>query len=147
MYLWDANILKAFADAGADGHANVLAHAQRVGWEHLALPVPVCAEVLEGRLKYLHGAFQRGPTHYPPAFTRLEATLQLVTQFPIVSFDDAALTILQQRSLFLQPIGRTDRLMASIALAGGHVLVTRNVAHFRFISNLRFENWIDDPCP
>jgi predicted nucleic acid-binding protein len=71
----------------------------------------------------------------------------LLAQFPIAPFDASALIIFQERTLFSQPIGRPDRLLASIALAGGHVLVTRNTAHFRFIPGLQIENWIDDPCP
>ncbi len=40
-------------------------------------------------------------------------------------------------------IGRADLLIASIALASGATLVTRNVKHFRLVPNLKLENWAD----
>lgn len=43
----------------------------------------------------------------------------------------------------LRKIGRADLLIASIALAHQATLVTRNVRHFRPITGLAVENWID----
>lgn len=45
---------------------------------------------------------------------------------------------------FLRTMSRNDRLIAAIALAGRHVLVTRNVSHFLGVPALLVENWIDD---
>jgi tRNA(fMet)-specific endonuclease VapC len=43
----------------------------------------------------------------------------------------------------LRKIGRADLLTASIALAHGAILVTRNVRHFHPISGLTVVNWVD----
>jgi tRNA(fMet)-specific endonuclease VapC len=43
----------------------------------------------------------------------------------------------------LRKIGRTDLLIASIALANDATLVTRNVKDFRQVPGLRVENWAD----
>jgi hypothetical protein len=40
-------------------------------------------------------------------------------------------------------IGRADLLIASISLAHQATLVTRNLRHFRQISHLSLENWVD----
>ena len=44
MYLWDANILRAFGQ----GHTTLRWHLQRVSWSEIALPSVVVAEVLRG---------------------------------------------------------------------------------------------------
>ena len=45
MYLWDANILRAFGQ----GHATLRLYLLRVPWAEIALPSVVVAEVLRGR--------------------------------------------------------------------------------------------------
>jgi tRNA(fMet)-specific endonuclease VapC len=48
-----------------------------------------------------------------------------------------------RRNKKLKKIGRTDLLIASIALARGATLITRNVRHFQLIPGIRIENWAD----
>ena len=48
MYLWDANILRAFGQ----GHATLRMHLLRVPWSEIALPSVVVAEVLRGRCDF-----------------------------------------------------------------------------------------------
>ena len=43
----------------------------------------------------------------------------------------------------LKKIGRSDLLIACIALAQRATVVTRNVKHFRLIPDLHVENWLD----
>lgn len=42
-----------------------------------------------------------------------------------------------------QPIGPMDTLIAAIAQAHGHTLVTNNVKEFARITKLKIENWIE----
>jgi predicted nucleic acid-binding protein len=48
MYLWDANILRAFGQ----GHATLRSYLLRVPWSEIALPSVVVAEVLRGRCDF-----------------------------------------------------------------------------------------------
>jgi predicted nucleic acid-binding protein len=48
MYLWDANILRAFGQ----GHATLRLYLLRVPWAEIALPSVVVAEVLRGRCEF-----------------------------------------------------------------------------------------------
>lgn len=65
--------------------------------------------------------------------------------FPVILIDpDAANQFdrLQGISKF-RKIGRADLLIASIVLADQATLVTRNLRHFRQITHLFLENWVD----
>jgi len=44
MYLWDANIVRHFAQ----GHATLRLHLLRVPWSDIVLPSVVVAEILRG---------------------------------------------------------------------------------------------------
>jgi predicted nucleic acid-binding protein len=145
VWLWDANIVRAFSDRNTEGHDPVLERADRVGWDEIALPIVVAAELLDGRLSYLREAHRRTPQHLLTAFERIDATVRLLTLFPIVGFDAAALRVYRQRQLFPGTMSRDDRLIASICVAGQHRLVTRNVADFAAVPGLVVENWIDEP--
>lgn len=144
MWLWDANIVRAFTDARAEGHERVRARGDAVGWEEIALPIIVAAELVEGRLRYLREAHRQAPQQLVVAYRRFHETLQLVTLFPLVAFDEPALQIYRDARVLPGAMSREDRLIAAIALAGQHRLVTRNVAHFNRVPGLVIENWIDD---
>ncbi|MGV2390470.1 MAG UNVERIFIED_CONTAM: type II toxin-antitoxin system VapC family toxin [Microcystis novacekii LVE1205-3] len=69
----------------------------------------------------------------------------LLNQLPVILIDpDAANQFdrLQGISKF-RKIGRADLLIASIVLAHQATLVTRNLRHFRQITHLFSENWVD----
>lgn len=118
----------------------------RVGWENTAIPIVVVAEILAGRIDYLREAHRRAPRQLLIAFEKLHFGILIVNSYPIASFDEAALRV-YRTDVFPGRMSRADRMIASIALAGGHTLVTRNVAHFAGISGLPIENWIDAPSP
>lgn len=63
----------------------------------------------------------------------------------MVWIDDSAAAEFDRlrREKALKKIGRTDLLIASIALAQGATLVTRNVRHFGQVPRLHVENWAD----
>lgn len=147
MWLLDSDILVVYTEADHPFHRRVLDHGDRVGWENIALPVVVAGEALRGRLLFIDKAHQLKPAHLLKAYSSFRTSLHYLGHFPIVEFDEASLRHYSSRELSAARCGRSDRLIASIALAGEHVLVTRNVAHFAGIRGLQIENWIDDPLP
>jgi tRNA(fMet)-specific endonuclease VapC len=69
----------------------------------------------------------------------------LLNQLPVILINKNAANQfdrLQSVSKF-RKIGRADLLIASITLANQATLVTRNLRHFRQISHLSLENWVD----
>jgi predicted nucleic acid-binding protein len=140
MYLWDANILRAFGQ----GHVTLHLHLLRVPWSEIALPSVVVAEVLRGRCDF---ALKATPAEAPLAHRRLLDTQQMLSQFQVVVFDTASATVMER----LQRRHRrwksyADLMIAAIAAAGRHILVTRNQADFRdVLPRAQLANWIDDP--
>jgi predicted nucleic acid-binding protein len=144
VWLWDANVVRAYSDREAEGHERVLARGRTAGWGAVGLPVVVVSELLEGRLGYLREAHRLAPRQLIVAFRHLEKTLEVLSAFAAIPFDEEALEVYTRRRLFPGTMSRNDRLIAAIALAGRHVLVTRNMSHFLGVPGLLIENWIDD---
>jgi predicted nucleic acid-binding protein len=140
MYLWDANILRAFGQ----GHATLRSYLLRVPWSEIALPSVVVAEVLRGRCDF---ALKATPAEAPLAHQRLLDTQQMLSQFHVVVFDAACATVMNDlRQRHRRRKRYADLMMAAIVVAGQHILVTRNQADFRDVLPLaQLANWIDDP--
>jgi tRNA(fMet)-specific endonuclease VapC len=72
-------------------------------------------------------------------------TLRHLALFQVVLFDDAVATEFDHLREIkgLKKIGRTDMLIASIAMANKSTLVTRNTKDFQKVPGLHIENWAD----
>ena len=140
MYLWDANILRAFGQ----GHATLRSYLLRVPWVEIALPSVVIAEVLRGRCEL---ALKATPAEAPLAHQRLLDTQQMLAQFHIVVFDVACATVMERlRRQHRRRKRYADLMIAAIVIAGQHILVTRNHADFvDVLPPAQLANWLDDP--
>jgi predicted nucleic acid-binding protein len=140
MYLWDTNIVRYFGQ----GHLTLREHLLRVPWAEIALPSVVVAEVLRGRCDF---ALKASPAEAPLAHQRLLETQQMLTQFRVVLFDESCAPILAQlRQKHKRRKRYADLMIAAMAEAGGHIIVTRNQDDFvDLLSRSQVVNWIDDP--
>ena len=79
------------------------------------------------------------------AAERFRQTEELLSAFVVVGFDEDSIKhfgrLRKQRNL--KKMGRSDMLIACIALANGALLVTRNTKDYKDVSGLRIENWVD----
>ena len=140
MYLWDANILRHFAE----GHPTLRNHLLQIPWAEIALPSVVLAEALRGRCDF---ALKATPVQAPLAHQQLVKTQQLLQQFNLVIFDQAAAQVMTELQRKVKSRKRyADVMIAAMALAGNHTVVTRNQTHFAdLLPPRQLANWIDDP--
>lgn len=139
MYLWDANILRHFGE----GHPSLRQHLLRVSWSEIALPSVVVAEVLRGRCDF---ALKALPAEVPLAHRRLMETQQMLAQFHVVVFDESAAEALARlRSRHRRRKRYPDLMIAAMAEAGRHIVVTRNESDFvDLLPKAQVTNWIDN---
>lgn len=140
MYLWDANIVRHFGQ----GHLILQLHLLRVPWAEIALPSIVVAEVLRGRCDF---ALKASPAQAPLAHQRMLETLEMLSRFHAVGFDQSCAGAMERlRRRHRSRKRYADLMIAAMAEAGRHVLVTRNRADFvDLLPQAQLVNWIDDP--
>ena len=139
MYLLDTDTVTHLHS----GNTNVINRLENLQDEEVAITIVTKLEILRGRIDYLLKAFSGSDLlKAQELFSRSET---LLNQLPVILIDPNAANQfdrLQDISKF-RKIGRSDLLIASIALANQAQLVTRNLRHFRQIPHLFLENWVD----
>lgn len=138
MILLDTDIVTLFTL----GHDRVTSRVLAAG-DTVTTSVITRIEILRGRFDFLLKA--RDGAELQRAQQWLDRSEWDLSKLVIIPID--AQTVAQFDRLRTQPklkkIGRADLLIASIALAHGATLVTRNVKHFRVVPGLDVVNWAD----
>ena len=139
MYLLDTDTVTHLHS----GNTNVINRLENLQDEEVAITIVTKLEILRGRIDYLLKAFSGSDLlKAQELFSRSET---LLNQLLVILIDPNAANQfdrLKDISKF-RKIGRSDLLIASIALANQAQLVTRNLRHFRQIPHLFLENWVD----
>lgn len=125
------------------GHPLVAERLRSTADPDIGTTIVTRVEILRGRFDFLLKAATG--SELVRAQELLARSEELLAQIKVVVFDHhAAVEFDRLRSLKrLSKIGRADLLIASIALAGDAVLVTRNRRHFEQVPGLRITNWVD----
>jgi tRNA(fMet)-specific endonuclease VapC len=139
MYILDTDTLNYFFR----GHPKVSHYLNLVEREQITTSIISKIEVLRGRMDFV---LKAATTHeFLRAQLWLEQSEFLISQFPIVPFDDNAGSIFEkfrQMSSY-RKVGRADLLIASIVIANRATLVTRNTKDFSKLTQLKIVNWMD----
>ncbi len=111
--------------------------------DEVALTTVTRIEVLQGRFSSVVKAEDGAKLLL--AQKRLRETERDLQEFLIFPIDDLAAAKFDRLRLDkkLKKLGRADLLIASITLAHGATLVTRNLKDFRQVHGLQIENWAD----
>ena len=123
-------------------HARV-AERYRTTTDDVVITIISRIETLQGRFATLLKAADGIQLQLGQA--RLDRAERDLSAFRILPIDSGATEEFDRlrHDKRLKKIGRTDLLIASIALANRAILVTRNTKHFRLIPGLQLENWAD----
>ena len=125
------------------GHPRVLERLRDVSDSDVGTTIVTKLKLLRGRIDFAltaaTGADLLRAQHL------LIRTEELLAQISVVLFNQAASEQFDRlrAARALRKIGRSDLLIASIALAHRATLVTRNLRHFRPVPNLIVVNWVD----
>lgn len=140
MYLWDTNIVGLFGSR----HPTLELHIQRIGLENIVLPSPTVAELIRGRAEF---AVKASPEQVVWAHHQLRETQFLIAQFSMLLFDEEDAEVLKRILKKYKSKKRyLDLMIAAMAIAGNHIVVTRNTRHFKdVLPPHQLANWVDDP--
>jgi tRNA(fMet)-specific endonuclease VapC len=120
-------------------HPQVLQRMVLQPADAVGLSVVTVEESLRGRLAALSQA--RDGTRRIVRYRHLLESLDLLSQFPLVPYDQGSENHFQHlRSLRLK-VGTQDLKIAAIALANNLVLLTRNRRDFGRIPGVRIDDW------
>jgi tRNA(fMet)-specific endonuclease VapC len=111
--------------------------------EEIAVTIITKVEILRGRFDYLLKAGNK--EQFLKAQRLLVQSEAQLDEVPILFLDDAALDVFStlQQTRGTRSIGRSDLLIAAIALAHNATVATRNMKHFSKVPMLRLANWRD----
>ncbi len=96
-------------------------------------------EQMRGWIAYI--ARTRSITPQVEAYRRLRRQLENYCQTPVLPFDEQAAVMLQQLRRARIRIGTMALRIAAMALSHDVTFLSRNLADFRQIRDLRVENW------
>lgn len=138
-YLWDSNILRSYSAR----HSVLYDNLKRVPSHEILIPIIVYAEQLRGRIE---GLLKAEPQKLLLAQQHLEATQKLLSDFAVLPLDEAAITVAAQLKQRLKAHKRhADLIIAAQAIAGRHILVTRNTKDFQaWLPAAQLQNWLDE---
>jgi tRNA(fMet)-specific endonuclease VapC len=125
------------------GHRRVIENLRELDDVDVGTTVITKIEMLRGRFDFVLKA--TSGADLMRAQQLLARTEELLFQIIIIPVEDKAAARFDELRLVkgLRKIGRADLLVASIALANGATLVTRNVRHFHQVPGLKIINWVD----
>jgi tRNA(fMet)-specific endonuclease VapC len=125
------------------GHPLVAANLRALDDPDVGTTIVTKVEILRARydfvLKASDGNQLLRAQHWLVQSEKLLADLMVVPIDPVAATQFDRL----RQAKKLRKIGHADLLIASIVLANGATLVTRNLRHFNQVPNLSVVNWVD----
>ena len=122
-----------------DAGRRLMRRLDRVPVDDVATSIVSYQEQLQGWLAYLNRGLS--PDEILEAYERLDKVRRAFERYNVLSFDRPAQETFESLRPQCRRIGRLDLRIASIALATGSTLLTRNFADFERVPRLRFEDW------
>lgn len=138
MIILDTDVLSLLFRGSGHEYETLLARLTTSG-ESLSTTIITFEEQMRGWLGFV--AKRRDPDDLAVGYKRLHSLLDDFGRIPVVEFDDASATVLNQLRRAKTRIGEMDLRIAAIALSRDATLITRNTRDFHRVPGLRIEDW------
>ncbi len=135
MYLLDTDHVSLYQQ----GNPSIGRRLQQLPPNQIATTIITYEEQVAGRLAAVRKV--RSGSERVNAYFWLQRTMEFYCRMPVLPFDAAAATILQQLISLKLRIGTQDLLIAAIALANDMMLLTRNRRDFQKVPSLSLPDW------
>ena len=135
MYLLDTDHVSLYQQ----GNPSIGRRLQQLPPNQIATTIITYEEQVAGRLAVVRKV--RSGSKRVNAYFWLQRTMEFYCRMPVLPFDAAAATILQQLISLKLRIGTQDLLIAAIALANDMMLSTRNRRDFQKVPSLSLADW------
>ena len=107
--------------------------------EEVTVTIISYEEQMRGWLAYVAQA--NTPTRQIDAYQKLRRFVEQFHEIPLIDYDAAAAIRFEQLRKARVRMGAMDLKIASLCLARGATLLTRNLSHFRQVPGLQAEDW------
>ncbi len=138
MYLLDTDHISLIARGGAEGQ-RILHRLSILPPTEVAVSIISYEEQMRGWLAEIAAA--RALDRQEAKYHELGRMLKYYCATPVLPFEGSAITAFQNLWLQRLRVGTMDLKIAAIALANDATLLTRNLADFNKVPDLRVEDW------
>lgn len=138
-YLLDTDHISILQRQSGPEYVRLMSRIAQHPLADLALSIISFHEQIMGCHTYINRA--RSSSDAVLGYEMLAQVLHNFSIAPVVSFDIAAAAVFEGLLAQRVRISTMDLRIASIALSGGMVLVTRNTSDFRKVPGLQIEDW------
>jgi len=139
MVILDTDHVSFLHHGGTGPGLRLLQRLRTLDPSEIATSIVSFEEQTRGWLSFLAAA--RTMAAEIDAYRRLHGHLDIFCGVRVVEFDAAAATHFQQLRKLRLRVGTMDLKIAAIALASNAMVLTRNLADFRRVPGLRFDDW------
>jgi len=138
-YILDTDLLSILQGEDQPARRCLEARLRGQPTENICTTIITFQEQMRGRLAHLNNA--RTDEAILDGYARLQVTLDDFHNLEVLPFDPTAQYRFKELTAQRIRIGTMDLRIASIALAPGHTLLSRNLRHFRKVPGLIVEDW------
>ena len=141
MFVLDTDHISVLERADSGERARLIHRLDHAGVQMLVTTVVTYEEQTRGWLAYV--ATAKTMAREVMAYRRLWLHLETYRRLVVLEYDPPAAEHFRRLQSARIKIGTFDLRIASIALANGAILLSRNLKDFEKIPDLNVENWLD----
>ena len=139
MIVLDTDIISLLDRQSGQAFENLARRLRESNDDHICVTIISFEEQMRGWLSYI--AASRTPSRQLEGYARLQHMLGWYQRQEVLPFDQRASVLYENLRRSRLRVGTMDLKIASVVLAHGALLLSRNTKDFRLIPNLSVDDW------